>query len=143
MPMTISFPGGVAVDATFHGHTIFTDQPTSAGGGDTASAPFDLFLASIGTCMGFYALRFCQERGIATEGLGLSLRFEREPDGKRLARVRAELTLPHGFPEKYHAAIVRAVDQCAVKKALMRPPEFDVALVDLVSSGAAAVSAPA
>ena len=126
MTLSISFPGGVAVDATLNGHTIHTDQPAPLGR-DTAVSPFDLFLASIATCMGFYALRFCQERGLSTEGLGLTLDPIR--DGKRLAKVHVELRLPESFPEKYDKAIRRAVDHCAVKRAMLEPPEFDVALI--------------
>ena len=83
------------------GHTVRTDQPHPYGG-DSAAAPFDLFIASIATCMGFYALRFCQERGIATEGLGLSVetvRDEARRSGSR--RSRSALAVPSGFPEKY------------------------------------------
>jgi ribosomal protein S12 methylthiotransferase accessory factor len=140
--MTISFPGGAAVDARFRGHTIHTDQPLAAGGEDSGSSPFDLFLASIGTCMGFYALRFCQQRGLATEGLSIDVRFEREPDGKRVANVRAEVALPEAFPAKYHDAILRAMDQCAVKKALAAPPEFDIALVGVDAAVMQEAAAP-
>jgi ribosomal protein S12 methylthiotransferase accessory factor len=123
--IAVSFPGGVAVDAHVGGHVVHTDQPAPHGGG-TASAPFDLFLASIATCMGFYALRFCQERGIATEGLGLSLETVRDVEKKRLATIKVALTLPPGFPEKYMGAIQRAVDQCAVKKHMVEPPAFEL-----------------
>jgi len=123
--IAVSFPGGVAVDAHVGGNVVHTDQPTPHGGG-TASAPFDLFLASIATCMGFYALRFCQERGIATEGLGLSLETVRDEAKKRLATIKVALTLPQGFPEKYADAIRRAVDQCAVKKHMIEPPAFEL-----------------
>ncbi len=75
--VAVSFPGGVAVDARMGSHVVRTDQP-APWGEDGAPAPFDLFLASIATCMGFYALRFCQEREIATEGLGLSLETVRD-----------------------------------------------------------------
>jgi ribosomal protein S12 methylthiotransferase accessory factor len=123
--IAVSFPGGVAVDAHVGGHVVRTDQPAPHGGG-TAPAPFDLFLASIATCMGFYALRFCQERGIPTGGLGLSLGTVRDEAKKRLATIRVALTLPPGFPEKYAEAIRRAVDQCAVKKHMVDPPEFEL-----------------
>jgi hypothetical protein len=76
--------------------------------------------------MGFYALRFCQERGIATEGLGLSLETLRDEAKKRVATIRVALTLPPGFPEKYEGAIRRAVDQCAVKKHMVEPPAFEL-----------------
>lgn len=126
--MNVSFPGGVAVDATYAGHTVHTDQPRSAGGTDTAMSPFDLFLASIATCMGFYALRFCQERNLATEGLGLTLEPLREGDGKRVTALRIAVELPPGFPAKYRGAIERAIDHCAVKSQLLNPPRFELSL---------------
>ena len=123
---TVSFPGGVAVDATYEGQTVHTDQPVSAGGAGTAMAPFDLFFASIATCMAFYALRFCQQRDIATEGLGLTLEPIRESDPKHVSLVRVSLQLPEGFPEKYVPAIERSVDLCAVKKHIVDPPRFEL-----------------
>ena len=122
----VSFPGGVAVDATWKGHTIRTDQPREAGGADAAMSPFDLFFASIATCMGFYALRFCQQRNLATDGLRLTLAPVREESSKHVSLVRIELELPAGFPEKYREAIERAVDQCAVKKHIVEPPRFEL-----------------
>jgi len=125
----IRFPGGVLVEAQHEGFTIPTDQPARDGGTNTAPSPFDLFLASIGTCAGFYALRFCQERGIETDGLSVSLVPERDEAKKRLSRVRIEIRLPKGFPEKYRAAILRAADQCSVKRHVLEPPAFEVVTV--------------
>ena len=126
--MTVSFPGGVAVEATFKGHTVRTDQPEAGGGANSAMAPFDLFLASIATCMGFYALRFCQQRDLSTEGLGVSLELEKNPETKMVTLMKIALKLPQDFPEKYHGAIERAVDQCAVKKHIFDPPKFEITL---------------
>lgn len=125
MKIEMEFPGGVAVDARWGGQLVRTDQPAPLGGG-AAPSPFDLFLASLGTCAGFYALRFCQERGIATGGLRVSLETTRDPETRRLSCVAIALALPAGFPEKYRGAIVRAVDQCAVKKAILSPPVMPV-----------------
>lgn len=127
--MEITFPGGAAVEASFEGTSIRTDQPEKYGGGGTAPAPFELFLASIGTCAGYYALRFCQERKIATGGLGVSMAWERNAVTKLIEKIRIDLTLPPGFPEKYRDAIVRAADQCAVKKHLVDPPSVEVVVV--------------
>ena len=125
--MKISFAGGVRVQAELNGYRITTDQPVGSGGGGTAPSPFDLFLASIGTCAGFYALRFCQERQIATEGMELTLATVQE--GKRVARIRVDISLPGGFPEKYRGALLRAVDQCAVKRHVLEPPMFEITTV--------------
>jgi putative redox protein len=129
----VTFPGGVRVDASFRGHVVRTDQPVPYGE-DTAMAPFDLFMASIATCMGFYALRFCQERSIPTDGLALTLDTERDPERKRVRSVRVELRTPEGFPEKYESAIVRAMDQCAVKKAIAEPPRFELTVAPAVAA---------
>ncbi len=139
---TVTFPGGAAVDAIVRGHTIHTDRPAAAGGADSGPSPFDLFLASLAACAGYYALRFCQERHIATEGLGVTLTPERV-DG-RLTTIRLEVTTPPEFPAKYREAILRAVDHCAVKRAILDPPAFDVRVAEAgAAENAAAVLASA
>lgn len=129
MPMQISFPGGVSVSAQFSGMNVLTDQPVQAGGGGEAPSPYDLFLASVGTCAGFFALRFCQQRDIATDGLGLTMDWTRDPETKKLQKIDIRINLPEGFPDKYRKAIIKATDQCAVKRALLDPPEIAVETV--------------
>lgn len=124
--MEITFPGGVQVNAHYKGFEIATDQPVSSGGENSAPSPFDFFLASLGTCAGFFALRFCQQRELPTNGMRLELTSVRNPETKRLDRVAITLFLPQDFPEKYRSAIIRATDQCAVKKALLDPPEIEL-----------------
>ena len=126
MSMQISFPGGVAVAAQIGEFSLLTDQPVASGGDNSAPSPYALFLASIGTCAGFFALRFCQQREIATEGLGLSLDIERDAESRELRKVKIAIQLPPGFPEKYRKAIIKATDQCAVKQAIIAQPEFVV-----------------
>lgn len=124
--MEITFPGGVQVNAQYKGFEVATDQPAINGGQNTAPSPFDLFLASLGTCAGFFALRFCQQRELPTAGMRLTLDSARNAETKHLDRVQITLQLPDGFPEKYRSAIIRATDQCAVKKALLDPPEIEL-----------------
>ena len=126
MDMTITFPGGKKVNAAFDAFTVRTDQPVPSGGEGSAPAPFDLFLASIGTCAGIYVAAFCQTRGIPTEGLHLVQHNEADPSTHRLVRVRIEIVLPPGFPEQYRDAVRRAAEGCAVKKAILSPPEFTI-----------------
>ena len=128
MRYDVSFPGGVVVEAAFKGHTVRTDQAAPLGA-DSAPTPFDLFVASLATCMGFYAVHFCRERGVATEGLSLAVETVRDTERKRLSLIRTVLTLPPGFPEKYRDAIGRAVDLCAVKKHVLEPPAFELSVV--------------
>ncbi len=129
MDITVTFPGGKRVDAQVGNFTVHTDQPALGGGDDTAPAPFSLFLSSLGTCAGIYVLSFLQNRGLPWEGVRLHQRHEVDPVTHRLARVRIEIELPPGVPEKYRPALVRAAEQCAVKRTMEAPPEFEVVTV--------------
>jgi ribosomal protein S12 methylthiotransferase accessory factor len=127
--MDIQFPGGLEVAALDKGFTIVTDQPVEGGGAGSAPTPFDLFMASIGTCAGLYALKFCRQRNLDTEGLALKLTLEKDETCKRVSRVRLEVLLPPAFPEKYREAILLAVNQCKVKRHILEPPQFEVTTV--------------
>jgi ribosomal protein S12 methylthiotransferase accessory factor len=135
MNIELEFPGGKRVDARVGSFVVKTDQPAELGGEGTALAPYELFLASLATCAGIYALGFCQARGIATEGLGLTQRHELDAKSGRVTKVSLELRLPPGFPETHRAAIVRAVENCKVKKSLAEPPTFEVNTLDTAVAG--------
>ena len=129
MEMTVTFPGGLRVDAQSGPFTIQTDQPVKAGGSNSAPAPFTLFLASIGTCAGIYVLSFCQQRGLSTEGIRIVQRVEGDRQTGMVGKVILDIEVPATFPSKYYEALIRAADQCAVKKHLERAPAFDVRTV--------------
>jgi ribosomal protein S12 methylthiotransferase accessory factor len=126
MEMAISFPGNRRVDAHYKGFTIHTDQPREEAGDGTAPEPFDLFLASIGTCAGIYVQTFCRERNLETEGLKITLTFDRNQKTWMIENIRIRILLPPGVPEKYRKAIVRSAGLCTVKKHLTSPPAFDI-----------------
>jgi uncharacterized OsmC-like protein len=123
----ISFPGRKKVVARIGEILITTDQPVADGGDGSAPAPFTLFLTSIATCAGYYALQFCLSRNISTEGMSCRVFFTYDEQEHRYTAVRIALALPLGFPDKYRDAIVRAMDLCAVKKNLLQPPKFSIA----------------
>jgi ribosomal protein S12 methylthiotransferase accessory factor len=127
--MTLTFPGGKRVDAEYGGFTIRTDQPARAGGEGSAPPPFDLFLASIATCAGIYVKGFCDSRGIATDGLAMTMEVVHDPETHRVGRLAIEIRLPKGFPETHREAVIRAADQCAVKKHILNPPAFEIRTV--------------
>jgi len=127
--MTIHFPGNKRVNATYNGFEIATDQAIDSGGDGSAPEPFDLFLASIATCAGIYVLGFCQRRKIPHQEVRLVQSWERDEKTRRITTIRLSIEVPPDFPEKYHAPLIRAANQCAVKKTMEAPPEFVVETV--------------
>ena len=124
METTITFPGGSRVDATFGAFTVHTDQPVHSGGEASAPTPFALFLASIGTCAGIYVVGFCRQRGLPTADIRIVQTQEVDRTSGMVTRVKLAIHVPESFPTKYRDALVRAAEQCTVKKHLESPPLF-------------------
>jgi ribosomal protein S12 methylthiotransferase accessory factor len=124
--MEITFDGGKVITAHTHGHIIKTDQPPESGGGNTAPAPFDLFLASIGTCAGIYVKSFCDNRQIPAENIKLIQTTRYNKETGLPSEVNIEIKLPPDFPEKYKASILHVAGLCKVKKSIADPPRFEI-----------------
>ena len=122
----VSFPGGKKVDGKIENMVIKTDQPVKDGGEGSAPEPFQLFLVSIATCAGIYALEFCQAREIETEDMALTMNCELDSSGRIYQKLSIDLRVPAGFPDKYKKAILRTMDLCSVKKHIINPPEFEI-----------------
>jgi putative redox protein len=124
--MEITFDGGKVVTAHSHGHIIKTDQPKDNGGGDTAPAPFELFLASIGTCAGIYVKSFCDNRNIPTDKIKIIQKTEFNEETGLPVNIMLDIQLPVDFPEKYRASVISVAELCKVKKTIANPPVFQI-----------------
>ena len=124
--MEITFEGGKVVTAHSHGHKVRTDQPTDNGGGNTAPAPFDLFLASIGTCAGIYVKSFCDNRKIPTDNIKIIQETEYSKETGLPVNITLDIKLPADFPEKYKISVINVAELCKVKKTIANPPVFQV-----------------
>ncbi len=126
MDMVVTFPGGVRVNAEYKGFTIETDQSKTGGGEGSAPAPFDLFLASIATCAGFYVMSFCQERDIPTDDIHITMKSEWNREAHLIRTITIDIHLPADFPEKYKKAVVASADKCTVKRHILNALEFKI-----------------
>jgi len=121
----ITLPGGRRVEAQVRGHKLLTDQPFDNGGQDAAPSPYELFLASIGTCAGIFVQGFCAKREIPYENIRIRERLVRDEAGT-VTGVDLDVDLPADFPDKYREAVVKAIDGCSVKKTIAAQPVFQV-----------------
>lgn len=129
MDLIVNLGPNKRVDVEYKGFTIKTDQPVHGGGEGSAPAPFDYFLASLGSCAGIYALGFCQQRGIPTDNVRIVQKHEFNPEKRMIAKITFEVQVPKDFPEKYKKALISTVNLCAVKKHIADAPEFETVVV--------------
>jgi len=129
MAIEVIFPGNKKVDALIDGYTVQTDQPIQAGGDATAPTPFALFIASMGACAGIYVKGFCDQRGINTRGMHLSMDYDYDPAQKMIARFILQIHVPVDFPPQYDDAVIRAASLCAVKRHLNPAIENQITII--------------
>ena len=122
--MEIIFEGGKVVTAYAHGHIIKTDQTVEHGGMNSAPSPFDLFLASIGTCAGIYVKSFCDNRQIPTDKIKVVQTTTFDKETGLPVDISIDIKLPPDFPEKYRDSVVSVAELCKVKKSIAKPPVF-------------------
>ncbi|HHB93028.1 MAG TPA: osmotically inducible protein OsmC [Thioploca sp.] len=126
MDAVITFDEGMQVTAQFKNFIVNTDQAKTAGGKEKFPDPFSYFLSSLGTCAGYFVLRFCQSRNISTEGI--KLYQSNDWNAGRVENIHIEIELPPSFPKKYATALIRATNECTVKKTLINPPKIEVTI---------------
>lgn len=124
--MEITFDGGKIVTAHHRGFEIKTDQPSSNGGGGTAPSPFDLYLASIGTCAAVYVKSFCDNRQLKADGIKVTQKTIFSDETGLPVKLTIDIQLPPDFPEKYRQSLINVAELCKVKKSIVNPPVFEV-----------------
>jgi ribosomal protein S12 methylthiotransferase accessory factor len=130
MDMKVTFEGGKRIATRVGNHLIMTDQPAKYGGEDSAPAPYDLFMASIGTCAGFFIKSYCDNKGIDTSGIEITMRPTVDEKTKQVDGFVTTIGVPASVPEPVRKALQRAAEQCAVKKTIRLQPTFVVETVE-------------
>jgi uncharacterized OsmC-like protein len=112
-------------------HTISVDQPASDGGEDTAPTPTELFIASLASCVAFYARRFAARHDIPTDGLAVTAEFSMASHPARVGEITLQLHVPAELSPEQQAALVAVTSHCTVHSTLMQPPEVRIELAAL------------
>jgi len=127
--MEISFLSGESYEIAVRGHRVLVDQPVEAGGDDTAPTPTELFVASLASCVAFYAGRYLTRHGCDRTGLAVSASFDLATDRPaRVSAVRISVKVPTDLPPERWPALAAVVRHCTVHNTLHTPPEVSIDL---------------
>jgi putative redox protein len=110
------------------GHLLTVDQPVRDGGEDTAPTPTELFVASIGSCVAFYARRFLARHGIDADGLEVSCDYKMAAHPARVGEITIRIMPPAGLPDERRDAFLAVASHCTVHNTLAEPPSIRIAL---------------
>ena len=127
--MEARFVAGEAYEVTVRGHRLVVDQPADAGGQDSAPTPTELFVASLASCVAFYAGRFLTRHGYSRDGLAVSAGYEMASDRPaRVSSVRLAMRVPADLPPERWAALRAVASHCTVHNSLASPPSVSIDL---------------
>jgi putative redox protein len=127
--MDVRFVAGEAYEVTVRGHRFVVDQPADAGGQDAAPTPTELFVASLATCVAYYAGRYLTRHGYSRDGLAVSVGYDMASDRPaRVSAVRLAVRVPADLPPQRWAALRAVVSHCTVHNSLAVPPQVTIDL---------------
>jgi uncharacterized OsmC-like protein len=126
--VSASHVGGDAYAITARGHSVLVDQPVADGGQDTAATPVELLVASLASCVAFYAGRYLTRHGLDRAGLAVTADFTMASDRPaRVASVRLQVSAP-GLPEQRRDALLAVASHCTVHNTLRQEPSVSIEL---------------
>jgi len=142
MQLTITHEEELRFAAHSGEHRLVVDLPVPLGGTNRGMTPPQLFVASLGACLGVYIVDYCETIGVPSQGLKVEMHWEQTERPKRIARIRAEIRLPEeGITPARLAAIRRVAEQCLLHNTLKAAPEFDIEFMTAGAPQAVALSA--
>jgi uncharacterized OsmC-like protein len=128
--MDVTFHAGESYEVTVRGHEFTVDQPATSGGTDSAPTPTELFVASLATCVAFYAGRYLSRHGYSRDGLGVSVSFRMADDKPaRVTDIQLTVRVPADLPAQRWPALRAIASHCTVHNSLVIPPAIDLDLV--------------
>ena len=127
--MDVRFVAGEAYEVAVRGHRVVVDQPAEAGGQDSAPTPTELFVASLATCVAFYAGRYLTRHGYSRDRLAVSVAYDMASDRPaRVGSICLAVRVPADLPPERWAALRAVVSHCTVHNSLASPPSVTIDL---------------
>jgi len=131
--VTVRHVDGDAYAITARGHEVLTDQPVADGGRDAAATPTELLVASLASCVAFYAGRYLLRHGLDRAGLAVTAEFDMAAGRPaRVGAVRLRITVPSGVPAQRTDALLAVASHCTVHNTLRQQPDVSIELAGAV-----------
>jgi uncharacterized OsmC-like protein len=125
---TVEYLDGERFAIGIRGHRVTVDQPLADGGEDTAPTPTELIVASLASCVAFYARRYLARHGLPTAGLSVSADYTMGTRPVRVADLSVDIQVPDGVPAERRDALLAVASHCTVHNTLTDHPTVTIAL---------------
>src|SRR5271166_5245628 len=126
MVVTVEHLGAVQFEIKARQHAVVSDQPPENGGHDEGMTPPELLLASLGSCVGFYAAQYLRKHKLATKGTRVRVTADKLRDPARIDNFRIEIETPAILTEQHRDGVKNAAHHCLIHNTLLNRPNIVV-----------------
>ena len=128
--ITTVYKGDMLFETQIGSHTVVSDVPAKMGGKDRAPTPPQMFVASLGACIGAFVAAYCGSSGINNDDLKVDVSFDMADNPTRMRNIQARVYLPQGSCKGREKAVHRAAEHCPVHSSIDLFDGLDIEIVD-------------
>ena len=94
--------------------------------------PLEAFYATLAGCAAVFAKKACKDLGVSAEGIKIDCKPYAGAGGPlTLARFRTEIAFPAAFSAEHKAAVIAAIEDCAVKQIVATGAEIEFSVTEV------------
>lgn len=128
--VTTQLKQGMLFESRLGNHTLRVEGPVSWGGKDTAPMPPQLFMASIGSCVGVLVNHFCDTHKLDASGLSVDVNYDSADHPTRFTNIKVSIHLPNAKCDDActRKAIQNVAEHCPVHETitLLKDIQFEI-----------------
>jgi uncharacterized OsmC-like protein len=126
--ITVNHRGDMEFETQIGSHKLTIDIPPENNGKDRGPTPPQLFIASLSSCIAVFVASYCNNVGISTEDLSVTMSYEKRSNPSCLGNLKAVIRIPKEDVGKREKGVLRAAELCLIQETIRLSPEVKLTL---------------
>ncbi len=124
------FKGDMLFESVMGNHTLTIDVPPAMDGKDRGPTPPEVFIASLGSCVGAFVASYCADRGIDATDMRVDVSFDKAENPARLVNLQVTIIMPYAECKNRRQALQRVAEHCPVHETIETMEGVEMKIID-------------